>query len=71
MPDNPYIGITIIDKETKEDKFSVIIDVKTAEDGAIVYDPRDTERPKRYDISITEYTPGPDGLETKDILNTF
>lgn len=70
MNDNPYLGITIIDKETGDDKFSVVIDMNTEKDGVIVYDPRDIERPKRYDVYITAYIPGPDGTETIEVLKT-
>ena len=72
MPDSPYIGITFADKETGEDKLMVTIDLSVQEDGVILCNPRDTDRPEKYDLDVcvTLYTPTESGTRTTNILRT-
>ena len=72
MPDSPYIGITLANKETGEDKLVLTIDLSVREDGVIVYSPQHTDRPEKHDLDVcvTLYTPTESGTRTTNILRT-
>ena len=48
------------------------IDLSVQEDGVILCNPRDTDRPEKYDLDVcvTLYTPTESGTRTTNILRT-